>query len=415
MPVSDDEPYELVEQAEEDPRSLSVADLCEAFEEAPGETRAIAQALLVVAEDAPEHYRTLRDGLESMLRSDDTDLQTVVALCVGHIGAEHGDEVRDLVPAVVALLDTDDDLVRVRAGETLRAVGSDVPEALAPHVERFADFYHSDYLDLRHAMVNATADVARVDPEAAAPLTAALFDVVTHRPESMDQETINQVERPGAREELFDQQTTQLVRYHNDREMAALALVEVVKERPDAVSGLVDDVAAAVDEEENMRVRAALVDVLAGLAQSDPELVRPHLEVLARRLDDAAEVVRGKAAWTLATVAGSAPDAVAVAVEDRLDAVVDLLDGAEPNTRAAAATLLSYVAEQDPGLVADATDDLLALLEDDSDVVRGSVVWALGYVGGDRVREALREVADDEGEDPEVRRAARAAARTAAE
>lgn len=136
----------------------------------------------------------------------------------------------------------------------------------------------------------------------------------------------------------------------NVRLNATAALGRVVCEYPDVATAIVDDVAALLNAK-NHQLRNNVIGLLGDVATMHPDLVEPHVETIASQLPD--------------------------------DDVF---------TRINASAVLARVAEASPRPVVPVTPTFVDLLDDDHEVVRENACWALGHLRADAGTDHLREL-----------------------
>ncbi len=174
------------------------------------------------------------------------------------------------------------------------------------------------------------------------------------------------------------------------RTVAARALRPVAVDQPEVFAAHVDDLLTVVEQ--------PVEDPTEGY-EPDPSAHSAQIRTINDVRDNAERrqlAARAVAAHVVVEVADRDPAAVA----DHVDRLADLLDDDSP---AAAADALANVAEGQPDAVGGVTDALIGTFDDQDDPTRASAVAALGFVSDEAAVEPLRELADDDEADEDLR------------
>ena len=370
-------------------------------------------------------------------RSENPEIRRRAAEALGQL--EDHDDRRDIVRALVAAAEGDEDAVASAAIDALDQLGQDAIESLIASMadldfdegaadwaraKAFTQALSAEMPELRMAAANALGEVGdadtvprltnrfddpdpRVRARAAracgqigdARATDALTGLLSDPKAGVRREAAESLGRIGNRQALqallsLYRDDSEVVRriavagfgkFETDRPVEAL--VEALGDpssavRRTAVYALIE-LLANVPTEQSHEIRETVV---AELSAGDASVVEPLVEIL----EESTQVAqRRNTAWLLGRVTEDDPDRAVV------DALVDALADDDPMTSQFAATSLAAVG-------GDRVERKLLSVAEDRDAaadVRGQAVFALGKVGGERAKrrlETMLEETDDE-------------------
>lgn len=382
-------------------------------------TNAELERLLNAAGSAMDHDTV--EGLSSIASHDpgtvDAMLETLRGQLVDGDRGERGDASMVLVrlahsrpgrlPSVVpTLIDRlEDESVRVRnnAIQTLGYVAGEAPRTVAAAIPELRPWFDADLLPNRLYAVEIAYQVARESPDEVVPLLPELGALLVDRREAGAATPGTASREHRSQHRILQRAGEARGQRETIRSRAALALLEVAKARPGAVTDVVPRFVDVLENEDTLVIEEVL-DALVLLAEDSPAELRDAVPALVGVLEGPADDdLKATALLALGFVADLDEAAVADAVEPALPAVRELLDADDPRTRGAAMDLLMYVAERYPDAIDART--LVDRLDDEHAVVRGSAARVLGIVGDDDARPHL-EALTEESDDRSVRRAA---------
>lgn len=332
--------------------------------------------------------------------------------------------------AVAALgksLQSDDELVRIRAADALARLCRNDPASLEPVADPLrmalqeADI--SATAQLRCLLLLAVADGAAVlpvlddvaavlddpalpvrftalatleavgenHPKALAPYVGDLFHVVetadtpVHEVDVPDAVAANREEQARTEDQL--------------RGRAADLLATVAAEQPDAITDQADRLGEVLTGDVDFLVRRNLLRAARELAEEAPDQAIPLASSLAAVLgSDVAPELRADTAGILAILADTDLNPIALAVDEHAEAAAELLATDEPGLVSPVAGLFAFIYEAD-GVRPEEPLPPLRRLVRDSGVpthARANAAWALGYAGAHEDVRALRTVEAEE-------------------
>lgn len=222
---------ELVERAEEDPESVTVADIrpyLEAEDEIT-QKRAldVCQAVAYVDSEriAPLVPELIEFAGDDFLASKNAALGTI-----SHLAPDETDAVAEGLETLTRALDSETPITRYLAAKCVAFVAADRPEEVAEHVEQ---------------------------------LFAALNRESPDFPEEIQQG--KSFSSPDETTPERDEISKNVAQAENARELAAKTVVEVTKADPDAIEPYIENVHAHVDDT-NQVVSGALIEVVSILS-----------------------------------------------------------------------------------------------------------------------------------------------------
>lgn len=241
----------LLETAREDPDEVDVDDAL-AFLDAPsGSTRAVAMKVVgSLAQHDPDRVLDRVDRVVETLEDGFPPAESEAAHVLSVVSQDYPDAVEPALPELIHMLDQVPPLTGYRAARGLAQLLYHDPEEFVPH---------ADYL----------LDVLTEPPEVYAPSPEELAEMP---PEERDR-------LKNILESRRDQIVRDTQRAYGIRELAANALVEVAEIDSGAVVDRLDELPPVLDEEPGV-VRAATIDVIAAVAQDDPDAVAPTIDAL---------------------------------------------------------------------------------------------------------------------------------------
>lgn len=355
--------------------------------------RSAAIALARVSGESPELLAGRTEALCPHLQREDPQVRGMVARAVADLAAVSP---ADAVPAasyLPACLDIDYDVTETTALAAVVRIVREDPAAgleLVPALRAVVDG-DSNAEEATSKALLALVHVLPEDPSAVSPVVPTALDLLVTV--SADGRPVEDV--PEALGEFAEAEYEEsIIQRASARKLAGILLARLAEERPDAVTSYVDDLASHLTDEDVL-VRKAVVDALRAVAAERPSAMGatlPHLvEALARENDEA---IAGRVAQTLGLASVEFPERLAAESERLVTPAENLLDSETPDVRVGAAGLLAALAEIDPRKAEPAIPALQGGLDDESDAVRGQVIWALRNVGAVSASEDLRRVSE---------------------
>lgn len=346
-------------------------------------------------------------ALEAMLTHSDAEIRKTGALLVGEL-ADDFEAIEPLVPELYALIERTDDpgeqLVRFKALPALSRIGRTRPDAVRPALPALADALDDDVLAVRRHAIDAISHLAAADPD-------SLVDHVEDVAAVLEAENVDsgafEGDRVKRRQRSLSRRAEQTQAHSEGMTVtlrAAETLADVAEHRPEAVTSVLEDVAAALADA-HPKISDPLTRLLGHVAEDDPAAIEPVLPTLGAALRDADETARRRLVRVLAGAAEAHPEEVASAAAPAAPAVLDSMADWDDRARGFAVGVLSYVAESHPEALEGRTAEIVELLDSERAYVRANAAWTLGYLGTESATEALRELRETD-PDREIREVA---------
>lgn len=297
------------------------------------------------------------------------------------------------------------------AVRTLVAIAESRPERLRDHLPAVRSLLESDADEIRGAAIEAIRHLADARPDAVGDATIdALRDRLGRESQRETRSvaealsTVLEADDPRLERaiadcfELFDGDGYQ-------RGGAVQALVTLGEAFPDAVFERLERLLADSREGDEPDGRAGAVRVVAALANEYPDRTAALAPALFSVLEDGDAYAIRHATAALATVARRDP----AAIRDGLDRLLELLDADDDRTRRNAVRVVLELGrhgdgderrsagsrdESRPDAVDAVVDDLIARLEDGDKIVRRDACYALGVLRAERARDAIAPLTD---------------------
>ncbi|WP_226010475.1 HEAT repeat domain-containing protein [Halomicrobium salinisoli] len=263
---------------------------------------------------------------------------------------------------VRAGLESENNLDRTQAAQVVSTMAAEDPALVEPLVPTLVGLFDDERTVVLKEVLFALSVLAEDDPDHVADDVGGLIDLLDH--------------------------DVPLI-----RSVAARALRPVAVDRPAVFAAHVDDLLTVVER--------PVEDPTEGY-EPDPNAHSAQVRTI-NDVRDKAERRQLAARAVAAHVVVAVADRDAAAVTDHVDRLADLLDDDSPAVTAAAADALASVAEDDPDAVAGVTDALIGTFDSPDDPTRASAVAVLGFVGDEAAVEPLRELADDDEADEDLR------------
>lgn len=409
--------HELLARVQADPTSVGVPEImdCVAAEEVVEQTALRAICAILNANRASELAR----DLEPYVECADDHLRSTAVLLIAAVARADSSAVRPLIPTLTNLLSDEYLPVRHDALAALADIAEAYPENKDIHaaIPQLKPLLTDEYIHVRESAVEITAAVASADPEAIIDLVPALVTVIEEYSTETVDELVTGIESPQAdraviasneeslraTKELQDEIQRDRLRTEVMRETAAETLIPIAEEAPESVVAAVPRLLNVLEYDPIIPTRTAVLAVLRVIADAHPMTVVGDVDIIANALcENESPALQGAAARTLAITADTYPKAVADIVAPEAECVADLLAVNDVAVRGAAAALLAYVAEHCSNEVRRVRPALIDALDDEHPSVRGSTVWALGFISDEAARTSLREIAEAD-PDPAIR------------
>lgn len=270
---------DILETAREDPELVDVDLVLQLLDREEGQARNVALMTLgYVASHDPDMVVEHTDQFIESLEDGFPVAESSAARVLAQIAPEYPEKVEPAVPELVDMLTQIPPLTGYRAGRALAPVLDHAPEAFVSEADELVD-------------------VVNDPPEPSLPTAEELEEM----PDDQRQKFEDRLD--SRQEEARDD----VARCFGIREIAAHSLVEVSDLAPEAVVDRVEDLRPAIDTEPPV-VQAATLDVIANVADYDPEAVEPLLDDVIERAEEDLPSVRAHAIKALGFAA--APEAV---------------------------------------------------------------------------------------------------------
>lgn len=267
--------------------------------------------------------------------------------------------------------------------ETLRAgLASDDP-GVRLHAANVASFVPRDEAETLEAVVPELVALLDADQQEVTiyQSTIALAVLSEEHPEALEPAVERLVELLGHDMSLI-------------RSMSATSLTNVAMDRPALVADAVETLVSVTATEPANAVEREHLD------NPDLELdQRESLQALDWEEGVRQQVARDVAANLLVEVATEDPERI----HPYRDELVGVLEEGPLSVRTAVADVFAQIAREDPDAAAPAVDALCDLLEYPNVSLVATAVTALGFVGDEAAVEPLRELADDEEREDDLR------------
>ncbi|WP_114579278.1 HEAT repeat domain-containing protein [Saliphagus sp. LR7] len=394
------EPDDGQQLEEDDLETVRIEEIVPLIEQADvAERRQLVDVLDRKVEADPSLASVLLNTIDPLFAHENDDVRTVAATIVESVASRHPERAKPAVDQLTSLLHKESPFARRHAVWALAYMSEHDPEHIAPvasDLQPASD--EPPYFEYDHIIV-LLRNVAEVDPNAIVPSLPALLEVLKHADKLSESSTDGTysptMDGPGTRSRSGITIDAPLV--------AAELVADSTREIPAEIYPYTEDLIEILETVDRRTVCRELVNALAALAETDPSRIEPAIPVLADMLDSSDVPLRSRATRALGLVAGTAPEAVTSAVAAEITDLAPLLQEGTPPVQGSAAGLLSYVAEEDSDAVEPVIDPLIGCLDTKEMFVRASAVIALGYAGGETAKQALSELLDEDGLEPELR------------
>jgi HEAT repeat protein len=371
--------------------------------EDPQHRKAASIALSKMADDSPEQLSEFGERLVSFLQSDDLSVRMQVSSALISLVSQSPELGIDNVSDLEMRLDDESPVVRKNVLSVLHITAKSDASAVEPITERIVDLLDSEIAAIRQRAVTILLQIGRESPTSLSAHVGTLVPRLDEQPEqeaAIDEQYSLKPSGRLSQQELDPIQRVQQderIRVHVIKDGVALLLATIAETEPSRFEGHTDALLTHLDDE-RMIVRKSIAEIV-GFAEDagvvDAQTVVPKLvDQLAREPTD---VVRGRYAWALGHLSDrseTARSAAAEAVEENLD----LLKSDDVEVKVGVASLLAAVVDSHPEVVAEAHAEIVALLDDESSIVRQHAVYVLGTLDDDQFTPHLERVCD---EDPE--------------
>lgn len=361
--------------------------------------KAASVALSRIADDSPERLEGFEGTLVPFLSSDHLSVRMHVSSALVPLSRRDPELGIDALPALQSRLDDKSLVVQRNVLSVLRIVAEADPSTVEPATGPIVDLLDSEMTAIRRGSVAILLRVAQESPTSLRSHVEKLVARLEERADSApsdgrsDQSTGRRVPR-RERDSIERARRDERLRVEAIRDDVALILATIAEADSTAFEGHSDAVLAHADDE-RMIVRKSVAEI-GGLAGAggvfDPE---PTAEKLIDRLaEDRFDIVRGRAAWALGHLSEQSEQVRSAAATALLENL-DLFGSDDVEVRIGAATLLSTVASCLEG-GEEVRSEIVALLEDESPIVRRHAVYALGTLDDDRFSDHLERVRDED-------------------
>lgn len=242
--------------------------------------------------------------VRAALESDDPTVRQRGTHVCSTLAARDVDAVRPLAADLLARLDDDSLAVARHAGTALVSLSEAHPGAIRADVEPVVGFAESDLGGVRMVGARILGNLVVDHPDAVAPYVDRLVAAVADSEGTYAQSDLEEhAEAARAADDVAAENVVQANKEEAQKRVVARAalanvVVAVAEDDPDAVAGLVDELAPLLDDPDPNVVGAAL-DTLSALAEDDPDSVAPAVEAVVDCLDHGDEMLRARAIRTL--------------------------------------------------------------------------------------------------------------------
>lgn len=262
------------------------------------------EAILETARESPEKVDV--EKVVALFDADQSQVRDVALTCLIYVAHDDSDRVAEVSDEVIERLDDEFPVAGSTATAVLSSIASERPDAVRPALPKLVRKLDEHPPLTGYRAARALTPLLEYDPEGFVPEADYLLDVLVDPPEVWAPSSEELRELPADEREKLesilesrrDEIAKDTARAKGIREFAANALVEVADREPDAIADRLGELAPALSNDPPI-ARAATIDVIANVAQSDPEAAKPTIDALIDRLDDDAEFVRGHAVRAL--------------------------------------------------------------------------------------------------------------------
>lgn len=358
----------LRDAAETEPASVDADDVVELLVHGERETRSIAfEAFEELAAVRSAAVDAAVARLEGYLADDSADVRRRAALTTGALVERYPEAFERVVPELRSIADDRSDRAREPAVLALAKLALERPTAAVPAVDALLAICHEPIVTPTDSMAGRGVPVA--GPRANAALKP-------------DRERRDEVRVP-----------------------AIAGLARIAAAEPAALREVVSDVAALIEDDNNL-VRAAACETLEAMATAFPETVESFASDLATRVaSDGKHPVPWRAADALAVIGNAYPERIGDAVAPIVDELSKFVESRDAERRTIGVVLLADAANARPEAIEPMVPTLRDLLRDDEPSVRANAALALGYAGVDAARATVADLAEND-PDEDVRDAA---------
>lgn len=264
----------LLETAKSEPAAVDL-DVVDDLLGADGNTvrNVTLKALVAVAAEEPDRVASMSERVIDALDDPFPVASSMAAMVLSVVAMSRPEVVRPAVPALIEMLDDETPLFRFRAVGAIAAVSDSHPEALVEHADE---------------LVDVLVGGPKIDPQTDVTVTDSQAGPV-NGPSSIRENTFAR------------QQQKQQFRSQSARGVTATVLVEVVKVDPSVCARRIADL-ASLTSDDSVPVRGSILEVIAHVAEDDPDAVQGTTDALLDRLDDDVEFVR---MWAIRALAAA--------------------------------------------------------------------------------------------------------------
>lgn len=242
----------------------------------------------------------------ALLDAENGVVRSTALRALAHVARHDPDLVVEHTDAFAESLDDGLSGAEVQAAALLRAIAGEYPERVAPATPQLVGKLGEQPPVKSHKAALVCSQLLAHDPEVFVPHADELVDVVQAPPEhgvptEAELQAMPDDQEQAVRDRLASrpqQAQADVERTYGVRELAANALVEVARLEPGTVADRVEDLRPGMHEEPPI-VRTATLDVVANVAEHDPDAVEPLIDDLIERAGDDTTVVRTHAIQAL--------------------------------------------------------------------------------------------------------------------
>lgn len=390
---------ELLEETEDDPASVPLERVIETIRDVePSEYLVLFRAIINLLDEDPTLSDDLIEALIAELDADDEGTRVAAMRTLVNLSALEPDEIVSALPEILEHREDPFAPARGSSLQVLLVLAEKRPEEVIDRLDVLSPYVTDEVPYVGEVAVKTMRSLANDHPDELAHHVDPVIDFLADPPEVPSGERQRWMRyHPTYREK---REMGHITTSDRERLLTTVAayVAQLAGERPDALHEHVETLGDVIERERSNYVREHLLEAIGAVAADDPDAAADAIEPVAAVLEDARTApLIAAASWTLAWLAEGHSTEVSDAVAEELPAVVEGLDADDDELAQGSAALLSYVAEHEPEAVEPALPQVRELLDSEEPQIRGLAVWIVGYVGEEDDRERLAEL---EREDP---------------
>jgi HEAT repeat protein len=317
--------------------------------------------------------------LAQALESDRPAVREVTVLAFGVIGESDPDVVADQVAAIAEMINDTESEVRESALVALGRIGEADPSVVIGQINAIAWALDDTESAVRSAAVSALGDIGGRSPSAVAehvPTLTAKLSASDYSARSSAVDALRTIARRDA--SVLSDEVDSLVEFalDSDRSVSNHHVIKILQEvgsaEPAALAPYVDELTAAIQDENGQQITTATI--LGAVGQADPSAVFRSVEPLLAAARYGHDGLRGSAIKALGKIGG----ADLSTIDQHIDQLSKSLADQNPTVRARTVSAFGQIAAVDASLVADHIET--SLLDDEDRYVREQTIEVLGTI-----------------------------------